>query len=58
GESVVEGDGLKLTETQAVTFSHATDAQVLVFDLRAKESAPSRKQSVGGCKTQACARRR
>lgn len=44
----MEGDGLKLTETQAVTFSHATDAQVLVFDLRAKESAPSRKQSFGG----------
>lgn len=58
GERVVEGDGLKLTQTQAVTFSHATDAQVLVFDLRAKESAPSRKQSFGGCKTQACARRR
>ncbi|WP_349816343.1 hypothetical protein [Pseudomonas putida] len=48
---------LQDTKIYAGNFSQG-ESQVLVLDLRATGSAPSRKQSFGGCKTQACARRR
>jgi redox-sensitive bicupin YhaK (pirin superfamily) len=57
GETLAEGDGLKLTNTQMLTFSHAVDAHILVFDLRAENGKPSKKQSFSNCATQACARR-
>jgi redox-sensitive bicupin YhaK (pirin superfamily) len=57
GETVAEGDGLKLTDTQKLTFSHAVDAQILVFDLRAENGKAFKKQSFGICAARACARR-
>lgn len=58
GESVAEGDGLKLTDVQELTFSQAVEAQVLVFELRATNIKTSPKKPFGICSTRACSRRK
>jgi redox-sensitive bicupin YhaK (pirin superfamily) len=58
GENVTEGDGIRVTDVQVVEFTKATDAQVLVFDMRASGEKPAKKQSSGVCTTRACARRK
>ncbi|WP_277962690.1 pirin family protein [Pseudomonas sp. RIT-To-2] len=58
GENVAEGDGVRLSDVQAVEFTRAVDAQVLVFDMRANNGKSAKNQSLGICSTRACARRK
>lgn len=57
GQNMSEGDGIKLTDVQAVEFTKAIDAQVLVFDLRATSGKSAKKRPLATCTTRACARR-
>ncbi|TPG74663.1 pirin family protein [Pseudomonas arsenicoxydans] len=58
GETVAEGDGLKLTDEPELTFTQAAEAQVLVFELRAANGKPAKRKPNGICSTQACAKRK